>query len=100
MNNPKYPALSTIAVFYRILAWISIVFTFVFMIFGVVAAFVSGTYIGGGFLGFLGNLLGAVLGSIVVVFIYGLAGLAVAVLQLAVAEGIEVIMDIEANTRS
>ena len=100
MNNPKYPALSTIAAFYRILAWITIVFTMVFIIFGVIAAFVSGNYIGGGFLGFLGNLLGAVFGSIVVVFIYGLVGLAVAVLELAVAEGLEVIMDIEENTRS
>lgn len=100
MNNPKYPALNTIAAFYRILAWITIVFTVVFIIIGVVAAFVSGTYIGGGFLGFLGGLLGAVFGSIVVVFIYGLVGLAVAVLELAVAEGLEVFMDIEANTRS
>jgi hypothetical protein len=100
MNNPKYPALSTIAVFYRILAWITIVFTWIFIIFGIVAAFVTGSYIGGGFLGFLGNLLGAVFGSIVVVVIYGLAGLAVAVLELAVAEGLEVFMDIEENTRS
>ena len=100
MNNPKYPALQTIAVFYRILAWISIVFTVVFIIVGIIAAFVTGDYIGGGFLGFLGSLLGAVFGSIVVVFIYGLVGLAAAVLQLAVAEGIEVILDIEQNTRS
>ena len=100
MNNPKYPALQTIASFYRVLAWISIVFTVVFIIVGIIAAFVSGTYIGGGFLGFLGNLLGAVLGSIAAVFIYGLAGLIAAVLQLAVAEGIEVLIDIEENTRS
>jgi hypothetical protein len=100
MNNPKYPALNTIAAFYRILAWITIVFTVFFIIIGIVAAFVSGNYIGGGFLGFLGNLLGAVFGSVVVVFIYGLVGLAVAVLELAVAEGLEVFMDIEANTRS
>jgi hypothetical protein len=100
MTNPKYPALSTIAVFYRILAWITIVFTFVFIIVGIIAAFVTGNYIGGGFLGFLGNLLGAVFGSIVVTFIYGLIGLAAAVLELALAEGIEVFMDIEANTRS
>ena len=100
MNNPKYPALQTVSTFYRILAWITIVFTVVFMIIGVVSAFVSGTYIGGGFLCFLGSLLGAVFGSIVVVFIYGLVGLAVAVLELAVAESLEVIMDIEANTRA
>jgi hypothetical protein len=100
MNNPKYPALQTIAAFYRILAWITLVFTVVFIIVGVVAAFVTGNYIGGGFLGFLGSLLGAVFGSIVVVFIYGLVGLAVAVLELAVAEVLEVFMDIEANTRA
>lgn len=100
MNNPKYPALKTIAAFYRILAWITIVFTMVFIVVGIIAAFVSGTYIGGGFLGFLGGLLGAVFGSIVVIFIYGLVGLAVAVLELAVAEVLEVIMDIEENTRS
>lgn len=100
MGNPKYPALSTIATFYRILAWISIIFTIFVILIGVIAAFVSGTYIGGGFLGFLGNVLGAVLGSIAVVFVYGLIGLAVAVLQLAVAELLQVFMDIEANTRS
>ena len=98
--NPKYPALNTIAGFYRILAWITIVFTVVLMLVGVIATFISGNYIGGGLFGFLGNLLGAVFGSIVVVFIYGLAGLAVATLELAVAESLEVLMDIEANTRS
>jgi len=100
MNNPKYPALNTIAAFYRILAWISIVFTVIVIFVGIISAFVSGTYIGGGFLGFLGNILGAVLGSIVVVFVYGAIGLAAAVLQLAVAELLYVFMDIEANTRS
>jgi hypothetical protein len=100
MNNPKYPALKTIAAFYRILAYITMVFTFIFIIFGVVATIVSGNYIGGGFLGFLGSLLGAIFGSIVVVFIYGLIGFAAAILELAVAEVLEVIMDIEENTRS
>jgi uncharacterized protein YqgC (DUF456 family) len=98
--NPKYPALNTVAAFYRVLAWITIVFTFFMMVVGVIATFVSGNYIGGGLFGFLGSLLGAVFGSIVFVFIYGLAGLAVAVLQLAVAESLEVLMDIEANTRA
>ena len=100
MNNPKYPALNTIAAFYRILAWITIVFTVVLMVVGVIATLVTGNYIGGGFFGFLGSLLGAVLGSIVLVFVYGLVGLAAAVLELAVAESLEVLMDIEANTRS
>ena len=98
--NPKYPALNTIAGFYRILAWITIVFTFIMMVVGVIATFVSGNYIGGGLFGFLGTLLGAALGSIVLVFFYGLAGFAVAVLELAVAESLEVLMDIEENTRS
>ena len=100
MGNPKYPALSTVVMIYRILAWISIIITLFVILIGIIAAFVSGTYIGGGFLSFLGSLLGAVLGSIAVVFVYGAVGLFVAVLQLAVAEVLQVIMDIEANTRS
>jgi len=100
MDNSKYPALSTIAAVYRILAWISIIFTAIVIIAGIIGAFVSGTYIGGGFFGFLGEVLGAVFGSIVVVLIYGVIGLAAAILQLAVAEAIEVFLDIEKNTRS
>ena len=100
MNNPKYPALVTIASFYRILAWLTMIFTLAMMVVGVISTFISGNYIGGGFFGFLGTLLGAVFGSIVLVFFYGLAGFAVAVLELAVAESLEVLMDIEANTRS
>ena len=98
--NPKYPALNTIAGFYRILAWITIVFTFFMIVVGVISTFISGTYIGGGLFGFLGTLLGAAFGSIVLVIFYGLAGFAVAMLELAVAESLEVLMDIEANTRS
>ncbi|MEA3327680.1 MAG: hypothetical protein U9R53_10330 [Chloroflexota bacterium] len=100
MKNPKYPALNTIAGFYRILAWITIVITVTLMIVGVIATFVTGNYIGGGFFGFLGSLLGAALGSIVLVFVYGLVGFVAAVMQLAVAESLEVLMDIEENTRS
>ncbi|MEA3326300.1 MAG: hypothetical protein U9R53_03200 [Chloroflexota bacterium] len=100
MNNPKYPALNTIAAFYKILAWVTIVFTSILMVVGIIGVFISGTYIGGGFLGFLGSLLGAVFGSIVLVFLYGLVGYTIAVLELSVAEGLEVFMDIEANTRS
>jgi len=100
MQNPKYPALSTVATFYRFLAWFTIALTVVLMIFGVIAAFASGTYIGGGFFGFLGQLMGAVFGSIIFVFIYGVLGLAIAVIQLAIAESLQVIMDIEINTRS
>jgi len=100
MENPKYPALNTVVMFYRILAWISIFITLFVILIGIISAFASGTYIGGGFLGFLGNVLGAVFGSIVVVFVYGAIGLFAAVLQLAVAEALQVVMDIEANTRS
>ena len=100
MENPKYPALTTVANFYRFLAWFTIILTIALMIFGVISAFVSGQYIGGGFFGFLGTLLGAVFGSIMFVFVYGVVGLAIAVLQLAVAELLQVFMDIEVNTRS
>jgi hypothetical protein len=99
MDDLRYPALKTIASFYRILAFITLVFTFVFIIIGVLATFITGNFIGGGLLGFLGSLLGAVFGSIVIIFMYGLAGAVVGVLQLAVAEVLQVIMDIEANTR-
>ena len=100
MDNPKYPALTTVANFYRFLAWFTIAFTIVLMILGVISAFVSGQYIGGGFFGFLGQLLGAIFGSIMFVFFYGVIGLAIAFLQMAVAELLQVFMDIEANTRS
>ena len=100
MENPKYPALITIATFYRILAWITVGVTIVLILVGIISAFVSGQYIGGGILGFLGQVLGAVLGSIVFVVVYGVAGFVVATLQLAVAEVLQVVMDIEANTRS
>ena len=100
MQTPKYPALVTIANFYRFLAWFTGILTVFLMIFGVIAAFVSGNYIGGGFLGFLGQLLGAVFGSIMFVFVYGVIGFVIATLQLAVAEILQVFIDIEANTRS
>ena len=70
------------------------------MILGIISAFLSGQYIGGGLFGFLGQVLGAVFGLIVFVFVYGLIGFVIAALQLAVAEGLQVFMDIEANTRS
>ena len=100
MENPKYPALTTIATFYRFMAWFTGILTLGLMIIGVIAAFVSGDYIGGGFLGFLGELLGAAFGSIILVFVYGVIGFVVATLQLAVAEVLQVVMDIEENTRS
>jgi hypothetical protein len=98
--NPKYPALTTVANFYRFLAWFTGILTVFLMIFGVISAFISGQYIGGGFFGFLGQLLGAVFGSIMFVFVYGVIGFVIATLQLAVAEILQVFMDIETNTRS
>ena len=100
MENPKYPALTTVANFYRFLALFTMGFTIVLMIVGVISAFISGQYIGGGFLGFLGELLGAIFGSIMFVFVYGVIGLAIAFLQMAVAEILQVFMDIEVNTRA
>jgi hypothetical protein len=100
MESPKYPALTTIATFYRLLAWVTVVVTIGLVLLGVIAAFVSGDYIGGGIFGFLGELLGAVFGSIVFAIAYGVIGFVVATLQLAVAEVLQVVMDIEANTRS
>ena len=100
MVEPKYPALLTIRGFYQVLAWITGVVTVALMIVGVIGAFASGQYIGGGVLGFLGQVLGAAFGSIVLVVVYGVAGLILATLQLAVAEVLQVVMDIEANTRS
>lgn len=70
------------------------------MIIGIIAAFASGNYIGGGSFGFLSLILGAVLGSIVFATIYGTIDFVIATLQLAVAEILQVSMDIEANTRS
>ena len=100
MENPKYPALATVANFYRFLAWFTVAFTIVLMILGVISAFVSGQYIGGGFFGFLGELLGAIFGSIMFIFFYGVIGFAIALLQMAAAELLQVFIDIEANTRS
>jgi len=54
----------------------------------------------GGFFGFLGELLGAVWGSFMLLVFYGILGGTLAVLYFAAAESIQVLMDIEKNTRS
>jgi len=100
MEEVKYPALLTMSGFYRILAWTTGAITVFVMVLGVIAAFASGQYIGGGVFGFLGQVLGAVFGSIAFVVLYGTLGFIIATLQLAVAEIMQVAMDIEANTRS
>jgi len=67
---------------------------------GVIATFVNGQYLGGGFFGFLGELLGAVWGSLMLLVFYGILGGTLAVLFFATAESIQVLLDIEKNTRS
>jgi len=95
----KYPSLRTIAGIYRIIGWFIGIFTFAAIIIGFVDVIVNQTFFGGGFWSFLGAVLGTVLGSILVLFFYAAAGMLLAMLPVAVAEGIEVILDIEENTR-
>jgi len=84
--------------FFRILAWFTGILA-VFLIFvGIFQAVFSHTFIGGGIFAFLGEVLGAAIGSVVVVFIYGAIRFINATLQLAIAEGLQMLMDIEANT--
>lgn len=98
--QPKYPALSTITQVFRALGWVTILWTVTLVIMGVVAMFLNGQYLGGGLFGFLGELLGAVGGSIMLLIIYGVVGGTMAVLYFAAAESIQVLVDIEQNTRS
>ena len=98
--NPKYRALDTVANIFRILAKIAMVITGIVILFGLIAAFLSDSYVGGGLFGFLSELLGAVLGSLVFVIASGVFGYVLVILLLAVAESLQVIIDIEKNTRS
>jgi len=70
------------------------------VIIGVVAVFLNGQYLGGGLLGFLGQLLGAVWGSLMLLVIYAVLGGTWAALYFGAAESIQVLLDIEKNTRS
>ena len=99
MSN-KYPALSTIATIFKALGWVTIFWTAALVIVGVVVVFANGQYLGGGFFGFLGQILGAIWGSLMLLVLYGVLGGTVAVLYFASAEGLQVLMDIEENTRS
>ena len=74
--------------------------TAVLVVMGAIVAFVNGQYLGGGFFGFLGQLLGAVWGSLMLLVFYGIIGGTLAVLYFAAAESIQVLIDIEKNTRS
>jgi len=96
----KYPALYTITGVFRIAGWIMVILTAAVAVMGVIATFVSGQYLGGGFFGFLGELLGAVWGSLMLLVFYGVLGGTLAVLYFAAAESIQVLIDIEKNTRS
>lgn len=98
--EPKYPALNTITGVFRAFGWVTLIWTGLALIFGVIATFISGQYLGGGFFGFLGTLLGAVLGSFMLLILYSIIGGTLAVLYFAAAESIQVLLDIERNTRS
>lgn len=99
MDDIKYPALETIARIYRFLGTVAIIITLFVIVAGLIYVFAEEEFIGEGVLGFLGGLLGATLGSIVVLVIYGGIGALVATLNFAVAEALSVFIDIERNTR-
>ena len=99
MNEVRYPALNTMVLYFRILGSVAIIITLVVMAAGVIQVFVEQVYLGVGMWGFLGALLGATWGSLVVLAIYGLIGTVIAVLHFATAEALVVLTDIESNTR-
>jgi len=99
MQN-KYRALITLTSLFRIYGWVTVIWTAVLVIMGAIVAFINGQYLGGGFLGFLGELLGAVWGSLMLLVFFGTIGGVLAVLYFAAAESIQVLLDIEKNTRS
>lgn len=96
----KYPALFTITSVFRVFGWVTVLWTAATFVMGVIATFISGQYLGGGFFGFLGELLGAVWGSLMLLVFYTILGGTLAVLYFAAAESIQVLLDIEKNTRS
>ena len=96
----KYPALVAVTSLLRIYGWVTVIWTIALVVMGAIAAFVNGQYIGGGFFGFLGELLGAIWGSLMLLVFYGTIGGFLAVLYFAAAESIKVLLDIEKNTRS
>ena len=56
----KYPALFTITSVFRVFGWVTVIWTAALVIMGAIVTFVNGQYLGVGFFGFLGELLGAV----------------------------------------
>jgi len=97
--NKKYPALDTITSVFRIFGWVTLIWTLALIVMGVIFTFLNGQYLGGGLFGFLGEVLGAVWGSLLLLVLYGVIGGALAVFYFAAAESIQVLLDIEKNTR-
>ena len=95
----KYPALNTITNVIKIFGWVTLIWTGALIFLGVIFTFANGQYLGGGFLGFLGELLGAVWGSLVILVLYGVLGGTLAMFYFAAAESIQILLDIEKNTR-
>ena len=96
----KYPALFTIVSVFRVFGWVTVIWTVAMVVMGAIVTFVTGQYLGSGFFGFIGQLLGAVWGSLMLLVFYGIIGGTLAVLYFAAAESIQVLIDIEKNTRS
>ncbi len=99
MNEVRYPALRTISGYFRLLGWISVFVTGIVMVVGVIQVIFYQEFLGGGVFGFLGGLLGATFGSLVVLSIYSLIGFVIATINFATAEALVVFLDIENNTR-
>jgi len=85
---------------YRVIGWIAIFMTMGTMIVAIATVLITGDYIGGGIFAFFGSLLGAAFGSIVVIIIYTVLGTLISLAPFAVAQVIDVFVDIEGNTRS
>ena len=96
----KYPALFTISGLFRVFGWITVFWTTALVVMGAIVTFINGQYLGGGFFGFLGELLGAIWGSLMLLVFYSIIGGTLAFLYFAAAESIQVLLDIEVNTRS
>ena len=99
MDEEKYPALLTIATYFRVLGWITNLLTTAMIIIGLFQVLVNGTFFGAGVFGFLGAVLGTAFGGIVVVAVYGLIGFVIATIQFGTSEALRVFVDIERNTR-
>lgn len=100
MEEIKYPALGLVRTIYRFIGWFILFVTLIVIVTGFIHVLVTAEFIGGGLFGFLGGILGTIWGSFVVLFIYGGAGVFMALTPFAIAEGLGVFIAIERNTRS